>query len=267
MFYDAGCYGQVALGQLPAAAEERLSALPGEWLEFDAVLGTIVVRHIQPTAGPCLPTIAGELVRMLSEVPAAARAAIPGGDLYVHTEVGGQLVRLGVERGGAVRMEWARPDYTRSRRQLWMGGAIEMVEPRVQRLNGRVAFESADPPAAARELDTLADTYEGLYPEGDLVVTAPRAKSAGHVAVEVRDLNVDARLLVERFQRLAAPGTLAGQVEVGSFAATQPELQLRFVFDDGRTWVQRPVLWQDAEGRAGQPADARAETATGGASR
>ncbi len=269
MFYDAGCYGQVALGQLPPAAQERLSALPGEWLEFDAVLGTIVVRHIQPTAGPCLPTIAGELVRMLSEVPAAARAAIPGGDLYVHTEVGAQLVRLRVERGGALRVEWARPDYTRSRRQLWTGAALEMVEPRVQRLNGRVSFESPDPASAARELDQLADGYEGLYPEGDLVVTAPRARGAGHVAVEVRDLNVDVRLLVERLERLAAAGTLAGQIEVASFAATQPEQQLRFVFDDGRTWVQRPVFWEDAGGggRADASAAARAEPATGGASR
>ncbi len=254
MFYDAGCYGQVQLGLLPEAAQRRLGALPGEWLEFDALVGAIVVRHIQPTAGPCLPTIAGELVRMLSEVPEAAQAAIPGGDLFVHTEIGAQLVRLKVEAGGAVRIEWAHPDYARSRRQLWTGGHVEMVEPRVQRLDGEAAFAAADPERAKRELETLADTYEGLYPEGDLAVSAERA--GGRVTVQVRDLNLDALLLVRRLEQLARPGTLTGHIEVGSFAATQPEQQLRFVFDDGKTWVQRPVLWQDAGDRASAAAGA-----------
>lgn len=254
MFYDTGCYGQVQLGPLPETAEQRLGALPGEWLEYDALARAIVVRHIQPTAGPCLPAITGELVRMLSEVPEPARAAIPGGDLFVHTEVLVQLVRLRVEAGGAVRIEWAHPDYARSRRQLWTGGKVEMVEPRVQRLDGEAAFAAADPAAAARELEALADTYEGLYPEGDLTVTADRA--AGRVQMAVHDLNLDALLLVRRLEQLARPGTLTGRVEVSSFAATQPEQQLRFVFDDGKTWVQRPVLWEDAEGRASAAAGA-----------
>ena len=248
MFYDAGCYGQVRLGHLSETVQQRLGALPGEWLEFDAVTETIVVRHIQPTAGPCLPTIAGELVRILSEIPGAAQAAIPGGELYVHTEVGAQLVRLKVEAGGAVRIAWAHPDYARSRPQIWTGGGVEMVEPRVQRLNGEAAFAAADPAQAARAIETLADTYEGLYPEGDLTVRAERA--AGRVTVEVHDLNLDARLLVERLVQLAVPGSLTGQIEVSSFAAIVPEQQLRFVFDDGKTWVRRPVLWEDAEGRA-----------------
>ena len=254
MFYDAGCYGQIALGVLPAAAQQRLGALPGEWVEYDSHTGAIVVRHIQPTAGPCLPTIASELVRMLSEVPEAAQAAIPGGELFVHTEIGAQLVRLKVEAGGAVRIEWAHPDYARARRQLWTGGRLELVEPRVQRLNGRATFASADPARAVRELETLADTYEGLYPEGDLAVTADR--KAGRVTVEVRDLNLDALLLVRRLSDLAAPGSLSGHVEVSSFAAVVPEQQLRFVFDDGKTWVQRPVLWEDAADRASAAAGA-----------
>ena len=114
MFYDAGCYGGVRLGELPEAVQQRLAALPGDWLEFDAPTGMIVVRHIQPSAGPCLPTITGELVRMLAEIPEASQAAIPGGELFVHTERGGQLVRLKVEAGGAVKIEWAHPDYTRA---------------------------------------------------------------------------------------------------------------------------------------------------------
>ena len=253
MFYDAGCYGGVMLGQLPEAVERRLGALPGEWLEFDPLTGTIVVRHIQPSAGPSLPTIAGELVRMLSEIPEAAQDRIPGGDLFVHTEVAAQLVRLRVEPGGALKIEWAHPDYARAKPQLYTGGRVEMVEPRVQRLNGGVTFETADPTRAGRELESVADSYEGLYPEGDLVVKADR--STGRIAVEIRDLNVDVLLLVERLQALAAPGTLLGDIEVSSFAAIVPEQHLRFVFDDGRTWVQRPVLWEDAS-RTPAPAGA-----------
>ena len=244
MFYDAGCYGRVILGQLPEAVQQRLGRLPGEWLEFDPLAGTIVVRHIQPSAGPSLPTIAGELVRMLSEIPEAAAVRIPGGDLFVHTEVAAQLVRLRVEAGGALKIEWAHPDYARAKRQLYTGARVEMVEPRVQRLNGEVTFATADPARAARELESVADGYEGLYPEGELAVKVDR--STGRMAMEIRDLNVDVRLLVERLQALAAPGSLTGDIEVSSFAAIVPEQHLRFVFDDGRTWVQRPVLWEDA---------------------
>ena len=244
MFYDAGCYGRVELGHLPDAAQQRLGALPGEWLEFDPVSGTIVVRHIQPSAGPSLPTIAGELVRMLSEIPEAAQDRIPGGDLFVHTEVSAQLVRLRVEAGGALKIEWAHPDYSKAKPQIYTGGRVEMVEPRVQRLNGGVTFETTDPTRAASELESVADSYEGLYPEGDLVVKVDR--STGRVVVEVRDLNLDVLLLVERLQQLAVPGSLTGAIEVSSFAAIVPEQHLRFRFDDGKTWVQRPVLWESA---------------------
>jgi hypothetical protein len=245
MFYDTGCYGGVALGELPAPVRQRLAAVPGEWLEYDAPTGMIVVRHVQPSAGPSLPTIAGELVRLLAELPEAAQAVIPGGELFVHTEQS-QLVRLKVEAGGTLRIEWAHPDYGKARPQPWGGRAerLEIVEPRVQRLNGTVSFATQDATRAARELETLADTYEGLYPEGNLVVT-PDPPKAG-VVVEVRDLNLDVLLLVERLRALAAAGSLAGHIEVSSFATVYPEQHLRFVFKDGAPWVQRPVLWEDA---------------------
>ncbi len=246
MFYDTGCYGRVPLGDLPERVRQKLAALPGEWLEFDQPTGTIVVRHIQPTAGPCLPTIAGELVRMLSEIPPAEQGRIPGGDLFVHTEEAARLVRLKVEAGGAVRIEWAHPDYARSRKQLFTGGRVDMAEPRVQRLNGRASFAAEDGAAARRALESLADTYEGLYPEGDLGVTVRSRRGAAMVDVEVRDLNLDGLLLVERLTSLAAPGSLTGEIEVSSFAAAVPEQELKFVFTDGKTWIQRPALWPDA---------------------
>ncbi len=254
MFYDTGCYGGVVLGELPDEVQRRLAALPGDWLEFDAPTGMIVVRHIQPSAGPSLPQIAGEVVRMLAEIPEAAQGRIPGGELFVHTEQRG-LARLKVEPGGALRIEWAHPDYEQARPQPWGGRSerLEIVEPRVQRLNGTVRFATADAAGAARELEALADTYEGLYPEGTLAATAEKRG----VVLEVRDLNLDVLLLVERLQALAAKGTLAGHVEVSSFATVYPEQHLRFVFRDGKPFVQRPVLWEDAPARRPAAAGAR----------
>jgi hypothetical protein len=243
----------VVLGELPESVQQRLAALPGDWLEYDLPTGMIVVRHIQPSAGPSLPTIAGEVVRMLAEIPESAQALIPGGELFVHTEKS-QLVRLKVEAGGALRIEWAHPDYESARPQPWRGEHLVIVEPRVQRLNGTVRFATPDASRAARELETVADTYEGLYPEGNLVVT-PDASHAG-VCVEVRDLNLDVLLLVERLLQLAAAGSLTGHIEVSSFATVYPEQHLRFVFKDGAPWVQRPVLWEDGAQRpaaAGTP--------------
>ena len=253
MFYDTGCYGGVLLGELPTPVLQRLAAVPGEWLEYDAPTGSIVVRHVQPSSGPSLPTITGELVRMLAELPETAQAAIPGGELFVHTEQR-QLVRLKVEAGGALKIEWAHPDYEKARPQPWRGERLEIVEPRVQRLNGRISFATPDAALAARELEKLADTYEGLYPEGDLVVKSD--VSRGGVSVEVRDLNLDALLLIGRLQQLAAVGTLVGHLEISSFATVYPEQHLRFVFRDGAPWVQRPVLWEDAGARRAAAAGA-----------
>ena len=254
MFYDTGCYGGVVLGELPEAVQQRLTALPGDWLEYDAPTGMIVVRHVQPSAGPSLPQIAGEVVRMLAELPEAAQARVGGGELFVHTERS-QLVRLKIEAGGALRIEWAHPDYEKARPQPWRGERLEIVEPRVQRLNGTARFATQDPARAARELETLADTYEGLYPEGTLVVTPDTSRPG--VALEVRDLNLDVLLLVERLQALAARGTLTGAIEVSSFATVYPEQHLRFVFKDGKPFVQRPVLWEDAITRRPAAAGAR----------
>ncbi len=243
MFYETGCYGRIALAPLPRAVEDRLNALPGEWLEFDPVSATIVVRHAQPSSSPCLPTIASELLRFLSEIPVEIQANIEGGELMVHTEGKGQLVRLRVEPGGALNIAWAHPDYNRAEPRLW-SGREPLVPAAVQRLNGCVSFDSAGPDAAAREIEELADNFEGLYPEGEFAVTADAAQ--GKVQIAVRDLNLDVALLLARLQKLATPGSLEGRIEVSSFAALAPEQNARFLFEQGQVWVQRPVLWPDA---------------------
>ncbi|OGT96673.1 MAG: hypothetical protein A3I79_04760 [Gemmatimonadetes bacterium RIFCSPLOWO2_02_FULL_71_11] len=241
MFYDPGCFGRVELGTLPVDVQRRLAALPGEWLEFDAPSGAIVVRYVQPTSSPSLPTIAGELVRIISEIPGACHPAIGGGDLYVHADQTLQLVRLRVEPGGAVHIRWAHPDYATARRRAWQRGTHDLVDPKVQRLNGRVSLTAAEPAKAARELQAVADTFEGLYPEGDCHAVADPA--AGTVRVELEDVNLDAELLVAKLQQLATASSLDGRIDVGSFAGEAPEHYVRFVFENGNVWIQRPVLW------------------------
>jgi len=240
MFYDPGCFGRVRLGPLPVEVQRRLLALPGEWLEFDPGTLAIVVRHAQPSTGPSLPTVAGELVRMVAEIPPSLHGGLPGGDLFLHTEGSRQLVRLRVEQGGALHIRWARPEYSGAPRRPWQPGMHDLVEAKVQRLNGTVSLRAADGTAAAQALERVADTFEGLYPEGDCHATA----TDGTVTVTLQDVNLDAELLARRLQEVAQPRTLTGRIDVTSFAAPVPEHDARFVFEDGGIWIQRPVLWQ-----------------------
>ncbi len=242
MFYETGCYGRVVLGKLPEGIQQRLAELPGEWLEFDPPSGAIVVRHCQPSSAPCLPCITAELERMLAEVPPSEREAIPGGDLYVHTESKGQLVRLRVEPGGDLRACWAHPDYSRAERRLYTGRE-SLVAPPVQCLNGCVSLVTAAPAQAVRELEALADAYVGLYPEGEFLASADERQ--GKVKLELRDVNLDVLLLIGRLEQLAAGGSLTGRIEVSSFAAAAPEHYARFLFEEGKAWIERPALWEE----------------------
>jgi hypothetical protein len=240
MFYDPGCRGRILLGRLSDDVQRRLASLPGEWLEFDAAADAIVVRHVQPTAGPSLPSIAGELVRMISEIPGAQHGGIHGGDLLVHTDGSPQLVRLRVEPGGAVHVRWAHPDYASAARRAWQRGTHDLCESKVQRLNGEVALKAADPARAAERLQAVADTFEGLYPEGECVAAAA---GPGMVRVGLKEVNLDAELLVGELQAVAQPRSLSGRIEVSSFVGESPEHYVRFVLEDGGVWIQRPVLW------------------------
>jgi hypothetical protein len=241
MLYDIGCRGRIDLGDLPTSVARRLEELLGEWLEFDVPSGAIVVRHIQPTDSPMLPTIASELVGMLAEIPVEHQEAIPGGNLYVHTEEGGQIVRMRVEVGGALHIRWAHPDYERAGKRPYTGERETGIEPVMQRLNGRVTFGAANPTAAAEDLQKLADTYEGLYPEGDFVATADAGE--GTVSVELADVNLDVDLLVAKLQAHAQPTTLGGGIEVSAFDEPVPEEEIRFLFENGQPFVQQPLLW------------------------
>jgi hypothetical protein len=242
MFHEQGCHGRVELGTLPQATRAVLDTVPGEWLDFDPASGAIVVRHVQPTAAPCLPTIAQELVRLLAAVPVERHAAIPGGDLYVHTEDSPHVVRLRVEPGGMVRISWAHPRFAGAPRQRYAADVIG-IDAVFCRLTGSVSFAATQPAGAARELQRLADTFEGLYPEGHFQATAaPR----GGVHVEMEDANVDIRLLVTRLLDLATPGSASGAIQVGTFDVRYPDDSLRVVFERGEAWVEQATLFDEA---------------------
>jgi len=241
MFYDQGCVGRVELGPIPKDVAKRLAAIPGEWLEFDSPSGAVVVRHVEPTPARHLPAISCELVRIFSEIPAEFHGSIPGGDLFVHTEEEhGQLVRIRVEPGGTIHIQWAHPDFKQALRRPYMGGSELTIDPEVQRLDGTVAFRSPTPENAVMTIQDFADTFEGLYPVGDCVA---RATGGSQVELKMKEVNLDAAQLVSLLQRLAEPRSLSGGFQVSSFGMVLPEKQLRFLFDDGKLWVQHPLLW------------------------
>lgn len=242
VFYDEGVHGEISMGSFPEEVTEGLIGMPGEWLEFDPAREALVVRHIQPSSKPSLPVITAELVRVLAAIPPGLHEGIPGGDLFVHTEPGGELVRLRVQPGGSVMLQWAHPDFHKALKRPYAGSVETTIEPWSQRLNGHVGFRAPDPVAAAAELETLADTFEGLYPEGDWISEGD--PETGEITVRMVDVNLDAKLLLDRLLGLAEPRSLSGRFEVASFGEDPPEQHVRFVFEDGKAWVQRPLLWE-----------------------
>lgn len=242
MFREFGCHGRIMLGEFPDDLSQWLERLPGEWLEYDSSQGAIVVRHIQPSSTPVLPTVTAELVQLLDSIPYELQTEIGGGDLFVHTEEGGRLVRITVEPGGAVSIRWAHPNYAGALKRPFDGHEVA-IEPYEQKLNGAVTFSALDPVAATSELQELADTFEGLYPEGDFLAAADA--TGGIVRVKMQDVNLDVLQLLNAMQRLATPRTLTGRIAVSSFGESVPEHLLRLLFENGEIWVQRPLLWSE----------------------
>jgi hypothetical protein len=245
MFYDQGCFGRVDLGPLPEDVSERLSGVPGEWLEYDPPTNAIVVRHVEPTSAHHLPAIACELVRLFAEIPPELHSGIPGGALYVQTEEEhGQLIRLRVEAGGAIHVRWAHPSFKQATRRPYAGGPEFLIDPEIQRLNGSVRFQAETPEDAARSIQELADTFEGLYPEGDFI---SRASGEGTVELTMKDVNLDAVRLIELLRKVAVAGTLSGRFEVDAFGTLNPEFRRRVLFEAGEVLVQHPLLWPEAK--------------------
>jgi hypothetical protein len=222
---------------------DRLSKIPGEWLEFDQPSGAIVVRHVEPTGSHHLPAIACELVRLFAEIPVEFHGEIPGGAFFVHTEEEhGQLIRLRVERGGAIHLRWAHPSFKKATRIPYRGSGELVIDPEVQRLDGEVTFSAEDPQAAAAAVQNLADTFEGLYPEGDCVASVTEDRL---VKLTMADVNLDAGLLIQLLTDIATEGSLSGRFQVSSFGTVIPENQRRILFEKGEVSIQEPLLWPE----------------------
>jgi hypothetical protein len=247
MHYRDGCHGRVQVGPLPDAIHARLAALPGEWLEYDAESGAIVVRHVQPTGSPTLPTIVHELVRMLAAIPVELHGDLSGGELLVHAEDSPHVVRIRVARGGSVRVDWAHPRFEEAGRRPYAGTGDIRIDPEFCRLAGRVTFAAPDAARAARDIQRLADTFEGLYPEGQFRAVGEPAR--GTVEVDMRDANVDAGLLVDRLMERSTPGSLDGAIEVASFDERYPDDRVRLVFRADGVWIQDAALFDETAGR------------------
>lgn len=242
MFSDHGCHGEVALGTLPDEIIERLNALPGEWLEYELETRRVVVRHAQPSSGPDLPVIVGELVQMLAVIPSKFHVEITGGDFFVHTYDTRQFVRLHVEKGGVLRVQWAQPDFAQGAMSAWTGDGDIAIDPPLHRLNGRMAFTSDDAERTAVQVAELADNFEGLYPQGDLKTDVD--VETGRVEIVMTELNLDASTLVAFLRDESKPGTLEGRINVTSFGReAMPELSVRIVAERGDVFLLQPVLW------------------------
>ncbi len=239
MYPDHGCRGEISLGELPAEVAEQLSRVPGVWLEFEPTQSCIVVRHAQPSSGPDLPLITGELVQLLSVIPTDLHASIEGGDLYVHTHDTQQYVRLQVKAGAILQLQWASPDFARGKRSSYRGRGETIIDPCVQKLDGEVEFSAADPDQAAARILDLAESFEGLYPAG----VCETQIDGGQVRIKMRGLNLDSHILIETLEDVSEEKTLDGAFTISAFGEALPDGELRIVFENGQPFAQHPDLW------------------------
>ncbi|HLF56568.1 MAG TPA: hypothetical protein VI942_06950 [Thermoanaerobaculia bacterium] len=229
------CSGEIALGGLEPASRARLAAFSGDWLEYSAEEGRIVVRHVQPGGAPALPAVPAELISILDALTPQERVRVPGGTLLVRDRES-VLLRL-VVAGGEIRVQWPHEDWEHAEpvglERVFLG-----VDPVSARLSGTVAFEAG--PGAEGRLLAQVEGFEGLYPEGDLRVE----RDGRELRVELRDVNVGPEALLDRLAELADPiESLEGRLEVGSFAAHAVERDFRIRIERGRPRAFRPALW------------------------
>ena len=250
-----GCTGSVDLGPLREDTQKRLEQIAASWLEYSPESSSLVVRHVQPDDVPPLREVAGELLDFLHAVSDSERAQIPGGALYYQDEPTGQYVRLKVWKGGFLTVAWARSDYTHAQWEPFRNQPVTLVFEPFQRLNGSVTFEGN--PNAADDLRRIIDKTAGQYSQGDYAITS----SIRQVDVTLRDVNADALTVVNAVRYMAKPGTLSGEIDVGSFRAGDLEDYCRFSFRAGETWMARPILWSDTPDTPAVHAESQSQAA------
>lgn len=231
------CHGEISLGEVGEESRGRLLGFSGEWLEFEPRAGRIVVRHIQPGGAPALSAVPAELIAMLEVLAPEERERLRGGTLIVGDRTG-VLLRLVVEPG-EVRIQWPHEDWGHSS-EVPLAEALALVEPVSARVSGTLRFQA---PAGARaKLVDFIESFEGLYPDGDLRLD----REGETVQVELRGVNVGPEELLEKLRELAAPhDSLEGDLKVGSFSAHALEREFRLQLRAGQARAERPALWRE----------------------
>jgi hypothetical protein len=230
------CNGRVEVGLLPEGVVARLAQFPGNWLEFAPEESAIVVRHVQPGGCPAISAVPCELISMIDCIPGEQRQAMPGGELFVK-DAAGQTLRLLVEQGD-VRIQWPCPDYAKAV-AVPAATLIEGLNPRAARVNGWARFRGA--PGSTDSLQAFVDAFEGLYPEGDMLM----CPGTDGIEVALTNVNVGPGELMTRLQELADPlESLEAELDVSSFAADATDENFRILIRHGRAQALRPSLWR-----------------------
>jgi hypothetical protein len=231
------CRGRVRLGEIGEASRRRLAAFGGEWLEYSPAEAALVVRHVQPGGAPALAAVPAELIAMLDLLTDEEREAVAGGSLLVR-ERSRLVLRLRVE-GGEIRIQWPHEDWAKAR-AVDLESVFREVDPVTARLTGSARLQAR----AGAELDLAAtvDSFEGLYPEGDLRVT----RDGPWLEVELLGVNVGPEELVRALRALAEPlDSLEADLEIGSFAPQAFERDFRVALRGPEARALRPSLWPE----------------------
>jgi len=232
------CSGEVALGDLGVESRERLVGFAGEWLEYEPDSGRIVVRHVQPGGAPALSAVPAELIAMLEVLSPEERQRVRGGALVVRDRTA-VLLRLVVEPD-EVRIQWPHEDWSHAS-EIPLERAFALVEPVSARVSGTLRFQAA--PGARAKLVELIESFEGLYPDGDLRLE----REGSAVRVELKGVNVGPEELLAKLRELAEPlASLEGDLKVGSFSAHALDRDFRLQLRGDEVRAERPALWREA---------------------
>jgi len=231
------CRGRLRLGEVGAATARRLASFSGEWLECSPEEGALVVRHIQPGGSPALAAVPAELIGLLDLLAVEEREEMPGGVLVVRDR-DRLVLRLSVERG-EIRIQWPREDWAHAA-SIDVDSVFRAVDPVSARVTGTVRFDAHE--GAEMALVGFIESFEGLYPEGDLRAS----RDGATVHVELIGVNVDPEELVRRLRRIASPPeSLSADLEIGSFAPQAFERDFRLTLRGREAHAMRPSLWPE----------------------
>ena len=232
------CRGRVRVGGIGAASRRRLAGFAGEWLEYSPDEEALVVRHVQPGGSPALAAVPAELIAMLDLLEADERDEGAGGTLVVR-ERDRLVLRLMVERG-EIRIQWPREDWAKAR-AVEVETVFRAVDPVSARVSGTARLQARA--GAEGDLVGLIESFEGLYPEGDLRVT----RDGPWLHVELQGVNVGPEELIRKLRALADPtASLEAELEIGSFAPQAFERDFRLELRGAEARAVRPSLWPES---------------------